>query len=191
MALFDWTATRESALIGDGVRLRAPRTADYADWAALRARSRGHLQPWEPTWPADDLTKSAYRRRLSLYARDRERGEAYSFFIFRQADGALCGYVRLFNIRRGVAEMGVLGYWIGQPYARAGHGLAAVRAMIRFSFHDLGLHRLEAACIPENSASKGLLTKAGFQQEGLARAYLKINGVWRDHLLFGLVNEAY
>ncbi|MDB5439159.1 MAG: N-acetyltransferase [Caulobacteraceae bacterium] len=187
MALFDWTAIPPGVLVGEGVRLRAPRYGDYGEWAMLRARSRTHLQPWEPTWSADELTRAAYRRRLSLYARDRERGEAFSFFVFRAVDGALCGYVRLFNVRHGVAEMGTLGYWVGAPYARQGLGLAAVRAVVSYAFDQLGLHRVEAACIPDNAASKGLLLRAGFEQEGLARQYLRINGVWRDHLLFGMV----
>ena len=67
--------------------------------------------------------------------------------------------------------------------------MAAVKAVTRFSFERLGLHRLEAACIPTNEASRAVLAKAGFAQEGLARAYLRINGIWEDHLLFGLVSS--
>ena len=67
---------------------------------------------------------------------------------------------------------------------------AAVRAVARFSFQRLGLHRVEAACIPTNEPSRGVLLKAGFTQEGLARAYLRINGIWQDHLLFGLISPA-
>ena len=84
--------------------------------------------------------------------------------------------------------MGSVGYWCGRPYAPHGHTLAAVRALSDFAFRTLGLHRLEAACIPENAASRTLLIKAGFDEEGFAKAYLKINGVWRDHVLFGLIS---
>jgi [ribosomal protein S5]-alanine N-acetyltransferase len=86
--------------------------------------------------------------------------------------------------------MGSIGYWVGQPFARQGHTLAAVKAVTRFSFERLGLHRVEAACIPTNEPSRGVLLKAGFTQEGLARAYLRINGIWHDHLLFGMVSPA-
>ena len=85
----------------------------------------------------------------------------------------------------GWLDTGDLGYWVGEPFARHGHTLAAVRVVVEFSFRRLGLHRLEAACVPPNVASQGVLTKAGFAQEGRAEAYLKIDGVWRDHLLFG------
>jgi ribosomal-protein-alanine N-acetyltransferase len=161
--------------------------SDHAEWSELRIKSREFLQPWEPTWPADDLSKSAFRRRLAAYARDIDLDQAYPFFIFRQKDDALLGGVTLSNVRRGVAQMGSVGYWIGLPYVRQGHMLAAVRAVAPFAFQRLGLHRLEAACIPENVASRELLLKAGFRLEGEARAYLKINGVWRDHLLFGML----
>ncbi len=160
---------------------------DYPAWSQLRLRSRDFLQPWEPTWPHDDLTKSAFRRRLAAYARDIDLDQAYPFFIFRGRDDALLGGVTLSNVRRGVAQMASIGYWIGQPYARRGHMLAAVRTAAPFAFQRLGLHRLEAACIPDNAPSRELLLKAGFRLEGEARAYLKINGVWRDHLLFGML----
>ncbi|MEP6968174.1 MAG: GNAT family protein, partial [Pseudomonadota bacterium] len=181
MALLDWIAPdHELRLEGEGVRLRPHRASDYVQWAALRSGSREFLQPWEPTWPADDLTRGAFRRRLSAHGHDIERGAAYPFLVFRQSDDAMIGGVTLSNIRRGVAQMGALGYWIGEPYARRGHTLAAVRAVTGFCFGRLGLHRVEAACIPTNEGSRRVLLKAGFKQEGLARAYLRINGIWRD-----------
>ncbi|MFN3513019.1 MAG: GNAT family N-acetyltransferase [Phenylobacterium sp.] len=189
MALLDWIAPENGLRIeGEGVRLRPPRATDYLEWRDLRARSRDFLQPWEPIWPADDLTRAAFRRRLAAYARDREAGTAYPFFVFRSRDEALTGGITLSNVRRGVAQMGAVGYWCGQPFARQGHTLAAVRALTVFAFRTLALHRLEAACLPENAASRTLLNRAGFKEEGLAQAYLKINGVWRDHVLFGLVS---
>jgi ribosomal-protein-alanine N-acetyltransferase len=188
MALLDWIAAdTELRLEGRAVRLRPHRAGDYVEWAHVREVSRDFLQPWEPTWPADDLTRSAYRRRLGAYAQDMERGTAYPFLVFRRGDNALMGGVTLSNIRRGVAQMGSVGYWIGQPFTRRGHTLDAVKAVTAFAFDRLRLHRVEAACIPTNAASQGVLTKAGFEYEGTARDYLKINSVWRDHLLFGLL----
>jgi ribosomal-protein-alanine N-acetyltransferase len=189
MALLDWIAPESGLRVdGEGISLRPPRASDYAEWRELRAVSRAFLQPWEPTWPADDLGRPAYRHRLIAYARDRDAGAAYPFFVFRHDDGALTGGITLSNVRRGVAQMGSVGYWCGKPFARHGHTLAAVRALSDFAFRSLGLHRLEAACIPENDASRRLLVRAGFDEEGFARAYLKINGVWRDHALFGLIS---
>ena len=190
MAVLDWmTPDPGLTLEGECVRLRSPRISDFPAWAALRQGSRAFLQPWEPTWPADDLTRSAYRRRLAIYQRDQDLGQGYAFFVFRQADMALVGGVTLRNILRGVAQTGAIGYWVGEPYAHQGYTLAAVKAIMRFAFGRLGLHRLEAACCPDNAPSRRLLLKAGFEQEGQARGYLKINGAWRDHLLFGLVHE--
>jgi ribosomal-protein-alanine N-acetyltransferase len=188
MALLDWMASDVGLRVeGEGVVLRPPKASDYTSWSELRRGSRDFLQPWEPTWPQDDLSRPAFRRRLMAYQRDMDLGHGYAFLVFRRHDGELVGGITLSNIRRGVAQMGQIGYWVGKPFTRQGHTLAAVHAVVGFSLGRLGLHRLEAACIPENEASRRLLLKAGFELEGRASAYLKINGDWRDHLLFGLV----
>jgi [ribosomal protein S5]-alanine N-acetyltransferase len=170
---------------GETVYLRAPQMADYGEWATLREASRAFLTPWEPTWPADDLTRGAFRRRLRRYAEDQRSDQSYAFFLFRKSDHALAGGLTLANIRRGVAQAGSLGYWIGEPFARRGLMTGAVRALVPFAFGSLRLHRLEAACIPSNVASIRLLENAAFVREGYAREYLCINGLWQDHLLFG------
>lgn len=190
MALLDWMSDTNGPLVaGDGVRLRAPRAADHSQWSMLRAESRDYLTPWEPTWPEDDLSRNAFRRRLTLYAREMELGTAWPFFIFDAADDALLGAITLSNIRRGVADTGAIGYWIASRHAGKGHATAACRAILGYAFGNLGLHRVEAACVPANLASRRVLEKAGFRKEGEARAYLKINGAWADHILFGVVED--
>jgi ribosomal-protein-alanine N-acetyltransferase len=191
MALLDWISPESARAIDEGkIRLRTPRLGDYEAWAALREESRAFLQPWEPTWPVDDLTRAAYRRRIAAYGKDIQAGVAFPFFVFRREDGALTGGVNLNNVRRGVAQTASVGYWCGAPYVRQGLTLAGVIALARFAFDRLQLHRLEAACVPENAPSAALLEQAGFEREGYARAYLKINGDWRDHILFGRVRGA-
>ena len=190
MALLDWINEATGPVVkGRGVVLRPPRPSDYEAWAALRQASHAYLQPWEPLWPEDDLTRPAFKRRLSIYGREMEAGHAWPFFVFADSDQALVGAITLSNVRRGVAETGTLGYWIGQKHAGKGYGAAAVQAMVAYAFDELNLHRVEAACVPENAASRRVLEKSGFQLEGQARAYLKINGAWADHLLFGVVND--
>lgn len=176
-------------LRGPGVTLRVPHIDDYAAWAKLRAESREFLMPWEPTWQKDELSKAAYRRRLRYYQREIREETGYAFLIFDGETDALCGGMTLSNIRRGVTQSGTLGYWIGKPYAQKGYMTAGVSTVIPFIFDTLRLHRLEAACIPTNTPSIKLLTKCGFTQEGMARAYLKINGAWQDHLLFALLES--
>ncbi len=155
----------------------------------MREQSRAFLTPWEPTWPADDLTRSAFRRRIKRYVEDQRNDLAYAFLIFRTGDNALVGGLTLANIRRGVAQAGAIGYWVGAPFARHGYMTAALRALVPFSFRTLRLHRLEAACIPGNAASIGLLEKTGFKREGYARGYLCINGLWQDHLLYARLQD--
>jgi ribosomal-protein-alanine N-acetyltransferase len=177
------------SLIGDGVVLRVPQMADYEAWAELRAASRAFLKPWEPTWPADDLTRAAFRRRLKRYTLELENDQAYPFFLFSEGDGALLGGLNLSNVRRGVAQACSLGYWMGAPHAGKGHMSAGVRAVLPFVFGALRLRRIEAACLPSNVPSIRLLEGVGFVREGYARRYLCIDGVWQDHLLFALLRD--
>ena len=160
---------------------------DYAAWADLRARSRAFLTPLEPTWQDDELSKASFRRRLRRHALEAERDEARHFLIFDTQGDTLTGGLTLGDIRRGVSQAATLGYWIGAPYAGRGRMTRAVRAATKWGFRHLGLHRIEAACVIANAASARLLQNNGFRHEGRARAYLKINGVWQDHELFGLV----
>jgi [ribosomal protein S5]-alanine N-acetyltransferase len=190
MALFRTVSFADSppAVEGTLVNLRCPQMSDFPEWAALREASRDFLVPWEPTWPSDDLTRTAFRRRLRRYAEDMRTDQAYPFFVFRRSDDALVGGLTLANVRRGVAQAGSIGYWTGAAFCRQGLMSSAVSALVRFAFSSLRLHRLEAACIPTNSASIGLLEKTGFSREGLAREYLCINGIWQDHLLYAMVS---
>ena len=173
-------------LIGDRVFLRAPERADYEAWAGLRANSRDFLVPWEPSWPPDALSRSSFRARVARYAEDWRTDQAYNFFIFAHGE-TLVGGIGLSNVRRGVSESASLGYWVGEPFARRGYMTATLPLVIDFAFERLGLHRLEAACLPSNIPSQSLLLKAGFRQEGCAREYLCIAGKWQDHLLFAIL----
>lgn len=180
---------REPVLQGDGVFLRYPQMSDFSAWAVLRGTSREFLAPWEPSWAPDELSRSAFRRRIRRYQREIRSDLAYPFFVFRKPDNVLMGGCTLSNVRRGVTQSAAIGYWIGEPYARHGHMYASLTAMLPFAFQVLALHRLEAACIPENGASRALLLKLGFREEGRARRYLQINGEWRDHVLFALLED--
>ena len=180
---------QQPVIQGDGIYLRYPRIADYAVWAKLRGDSRDFLTPWEPVWADDELTRGAFRRRIKRYQKETRLDSAYVFFVLRESDDALLGGVTLSNVRRGVTQCCTLGYWIGAQFARKGYMTSAVKALVPFIFRTLGLHRIEAACLTDNDASKSLLARTGFRQEGLARRYLLINGAWADHLLFALLKD--
>jgi [ribosomal protein S5]-alanine N-acetyltransferase len=175
-------------LSGARVYLRIPERADWEAWASLRGRSRNFLEPWEPSWPADALSRLSFRSRVTRYAEDWRSDQAYNFFIFTH-DDALVGGVSLTNVRRGVSETASLGYWMGEPFARQGLMSTALPLVLDFSFDRLRLHRVEAACLPSNIPSRALLVRTGFQQEGYARQYLCIAGKWQDHLLFAVLRE--
>jgi [ribosomal protein S5]-alanine N-acetyltransferase len=175
-------------LAGEGVFLRTPQMSDFTAWSSLRDESRAFLQPWEPTWPPDDVSRLAFRKRLKRYVRELESDQAYPFFVFR-TDGTLVGGVTVSQIRRGVSQTCSLGYWMGRRHAGAGYMTAAVKAIAPFAFDTLKLRRVEAACLPHNVASIRLLEKSGFRREGLAREYLCIDGRWQDHLLYALLRS--
>src|SRR5262249_4206606 len=153
-----------------------PTMGDYPAWAELRAMSRQHLTVWEPQWARDELTRSAYRRRLRQYHRELREDQGYAFFVLRHRDGQLLGGLSISNIRRGVAQAASVGYGMGAPLAGGGSGSDVLTAVVPFPFGPLGWPRLEAACLPHNGPSQRVLTKAGFKREGTARRYLKING---------------
>ncbi|MFN3625137.1 MAG: GNAT family N-acetyltransferase [Hyphomicrobium sp.] len=191
MAFLRSSSGQDSALTlrGHRVWMRAPLMADYVAWAELRAMSRDHLTPWEPQWQRDELSRSSYRRRVRHYQREAREDLGYAFLIFSEADDQLVGGLTLSNVRRGVTQAGILGYWIGKPFIGRGYMTEAVRAAVGFAFDTLHLHRLEAATMPSNVASIRVLEHNGFRREGFARQLLKINGVWEDHLLHGLLSS--
>jgi ribosomal-protein-alanine N-acetyltransferase len=174
---------------GERVVLRAPQIGDYASWAELRAMSRAHLRPWEPAWPADDLTRSAFRRRVRHYQREARSDQGYAFLIFLRDDLTLIGGVALTNVQRGVTQSASLGYWLGRPFTGQGLMTEAVRSVVAFAFETLRLHRIEAATQPTNLPSIGVLERNGFLREGYARQYLRIDGAWRDHLLYAVLDD--
>lgn len=191
MALFRLTSVNEGIprIHGPGLYLRPPTVDDFEGWVELRAASRSFLEPWEPLWPADDLTRAAYRRRVRRYSDEIRSDCAYPLFLFTTPGDVLVGGLTLGLVRRGVAQAATVGYWMGERHAGRGLMTAAVKSVARFAFGELGLRRLEAACIPTNGPSIRLLEKAGFTREGLARRYLCIAGEWQDHLLYARLRD--
>jgi ribosomal-protein-alanine N-acetyltransferase len=164
--------------------LRPPQHADFRQWAALRQASVDFLTPWEPTWSTDHLTRKAFTNRVYWAQRSVASGSAVPLFLIRRSDEALMGAITMDNIRRGPAQAATLGYWIGAPHAREGYMKEAIEALVHYGFTQMDLSRIEAACLPENTASRGVLEKSGFKYEGVAQSYLQIHGRWRNHVLF-------
>lgn len=164
--------------------LRPPQPGDHAGWAKLREDSRDFLVPWEPTWAHDHLSRKNFQNRVYWANRSITQGTALPLFLIRRDDNVLLGALTVDNIRRGPAQAGTTGYWVGAPFARAGYMREALAAVVHYAFTELDLSRLEAGCLPENAASRGLLEKVGYKYEGVAQSYLQINGRWRNHVLY-------
>lgn len=176
-------------LVSDPVLLRPPEIRDFEPWARLRAESRAHLTRWEDNWTEKDVTLAAFRRRLRAWDRNRRDANGLSLFVFKDDAAIMVGGVTLTNIRYGASRSAILGYWIGEAHAGCGYGARAVGETVRHAFQAIGLNRVEAACQPQNTASARLLSKLGFQREGRARGYLRINGVWRDHDIYARLSD--
>ncbi len=172
------------AIETERMTLRLPLHEDYRHWAGLREASAAFLQPWEPAWSSDHLTRKSFSARVYWAQRASSEESALPLFLIRREDQRLLGAVTLDNIRRGPAQAGTIGYWIGQSYARNGYMREAVVALIHYAFTRLDLSRIESACLPENTPSRGLLEKCGYKYEGVAQSYLQINGRWRNHVLY-------
>ena len=164
--------------------LRPPERRDHGDWARLRRESREFLRRWEPTWARDHLSASAFRNRVAWARRVIEDGKGAPLFIFEREGEALVGALTLDNVRRGPAQSGTVGYWVGAGFAGRGYMTEALSAVREHAFGALDLSRLEAACLPENRASRALLERCGFKYEGVAQSYLQIDGRWRTHVLY-------
>ncbi len=164
--------------------LRPPQHSDFREWTALRQESADFLTPWEPAWSVDHLSRKSFTNRVYWAQRSVAQGTALPLFLIRRDDDAFLGAITLDNIRRGPAQAGTLGYWIGAPFARQGFMREAINGVVHHAFHTLDLSRIEAACLPENTASRGVLESCGFKYEGVAQSYLQINGRWRNHVLY-------
>ena len=164
--------------------LRLPTHGDWTQWAALRDESAAFLTPWEPVWAGDHLTRKAFTNRVYWAARAEAQGTALPLLLVRRDDQALLGAITLDNIRRGPSQSGTLGYWIGERFSRRGYMREAIQSVEHHAYSALDLSRIEAACLPENAASRGVLEKCGFKYEGVAHSYLQISGRWRNHVLY-------
>lgn len=164
--------------------LRLPEHGDWRQWSEVREASAEFLIKWEPVWSNDHLTRRAFTNRVYWAQRAEAQGQALPMLLIRREDQQLLGALTLDNIRRGPSQTGTFGYWIGQPFARQGYMREALLALTHHAFTRMDLSRLEAACLPENVASRGVLEKCGFKYEGVAQSYLQINGRWRNHVLY-------
>lgn len=169
--------------------LRLPQHSDFGAWSSLRHISIDYLKPWEPAWAEDHLTRKSFTNRVTWSARAEVDGTALPLFLIRRRDQMLLGAITLDHIRRGPAQSATVGYWTGQPFARNGYMKEALEGLCHHAFARMDLSRIEAACLPENAASRGVLEKSGFKYEGVAQAYLQIDGRWRNHVLYSLLRH--
>jgi ribosomal-protein-alanine N-acetyltransferase len=176
------------ATIAPDVELRLPAKEDAEAFLDLVVRNRDYFRPYEPRRPSSYFTLGGQREQISAAQRQAETGERFEFGIFERG-GRLVGRISLGGISRGALQNAYLGYGIDVNHSGRGYATQAVRLTVRVAFDDLGLHRVQAAVVPENTASARVLEKVGFREEGLARRYLFLDGQWKDHRMFALTAD--
>ena len=172
--------------------IRPTDRSDLEELLALRLINREHTGPWEPVRDRSFWTRAGQALELDLDAQAWAAGSAYAFAVLDTSAGdRLIGRIALANVVRGAWQNATLGYWIDVDSSGRGHGTRAARLILAFAFEDAGLHRVQPAIIPRNTASQRLAEKAGFRREGRAARYLNINGVWEDHDIWAMTAEEW
>jgi ribosomal-protein-alanine N-acetyltransferase len=176
-------------LFSKRLELRLPKKADYIPWVTTRRAGVDFLQKWEPIRGRDYEARSSFYGRMHWARRAARNKASFAFMIIRRQDARLMGALTLDNVRFGPARAGTVGYWIGPEFARQGYMSEALELVVDFAFGALDISRIEAACLPENEASRGVLEKVGFKYEGVAQSYLQIAGRWRTHVLYARLRD--
>ena len=172
------------------VRLRPIRLRDAAQWSRLRLSDRAHLEPWEPVAEMNWEVRHAISSWPSICSG--LRGEARKGRMLPYAielDGEFCGQLTIGNITHGALRSAWIGYWVAKAVNGGGVATAALALGLDHGLGPVMLHRIEATVRPENAASRAVLAKVGFREEGLLKRYLEVDGAWRDHLLVALTAE--
>jgi len=175
---------------GGTVQLRPVRMRDAAQWSKTRLADRAHLEPWEPTTDVDWLrrqTMSSWPSVCSGLRAEARKGRMLPFAI--ELDGEFCGQLTVGNVTHGALRSAWIGYWVASAAAGRGVATGALALGLDHCFGPVRLHRVEATVRPENAASRRVLAKVGFREEGLLQRYLDVDGGWRDHLLVAITVE--
>jgi len=182
-----------STLFGRRVLLRPLKAGDFAAWQEVRRRNVEWLTKWEPQrlpgQPDVVEDKQAFGVRCSARERERQLGTGYGFGVF--VDGSFAGEMNLSSVQRGPFQSCYVGYWMDEARAGQGYTPEALVVAARFAFEDLHLHRIQAAIVPRNTASRRVVEKLDLRNEGTALRYLEINGVWEDHMRFAITAEEW
>jgi ribosomal-protein-alanine N-acetyltransferase len=172
------------------VRLRPLRMRDASAWSKTRIADRQFLEPWEPTAELDWVARhaiSSWPAACSALRAEARRGRLLPYVI--ELDGQFAGQLTIGNVTHGALRSAWIGYWVHSEVTRGGVATGALALGLDHCFGAVMLHRVEATVRPENAASRAVLAKAGFREEGLLRRYLNVDGAWRDHLLVAVTAE--
>lgn len=182
-----YLSVAKQPLVGENIYLRMAEKRDFKAWAKIREANFKFLQPFEPTWGVNALSKQQFYARVRNDKHDASVDDKYAYLIFAKADNRLIGGINMNNVVRGVFQCCALGYWMAQQDNNQGLMSEAVQIITNECFGKWQFNRVQAATLVDNFASIRVLEKNGFTREGQAEKYLKINGSWQDHVLFAKI----
>jgi [ribosomal protein S5]-alanine N-acetyltransferase len=194
-----WHMTRSSGYLRAGLRIRVLAEGDAGGLADAYLRNRAHLAPWEPKRRDRFFTPEQQLEIIRAKLAQHAAGSEVPWILVKERDdGAgragtgsgrerVVGAVTLTGIVRGPFLSANLGYWVDSELTGQGIDTAAVLFAAAYARSELGLHRIQAATLPSNTASRRILQRTGFQEIGVAPEYLQIAGQWQDHLLHQLI----
>ena len=153
-------------------------------------RNKSFLEAYEPKREATFYTYENQYATLQNEIELQNSNVAYRFYLFpKQEPEKMIGNIGITNIIWGCFLSCYMGYKLDEAYKNRGLMTEAVLAVTKYAFNELGLHRIEGNVMPHNKASMAVLKKCGFTEEGYSPQYLRINGIWQDHIHMVLINQ--
>ncbi len=176
-------------LVTDRMYLNLAHPKMAKEVADFNRRNKEDLKELEPMRPSMYYTKQGMKLYLKADYRDAMKGVEFRYYLTLKGEKKVIGTVAIGSIMFGSVKSCVISYKMDKDYRRQGLRSEAVQGVIEFAFDILGLHRIEAQVMPANHNSLAIMKKFGFENEGLSKKCLEINGKWEDHYRFALIND--
>ncbi len=173
---------KELAIQGNKISIRVLNSDDARDLLEYYTRNKDFLSKFEPHRDEEFYTVEVQKQSLIENYKEFIKGEGAHFGIYKEEK--MIGRIRIYNIVHGVFKSAFIGYSMDEQYQGNGYMKEAVSLVVTYAYEELGLHRIEATTLVDNEKSQRVLKACGFNELGICKEYLHINGKWRDHVIF-------
>ncbi|GGI39389.1 GNAT family N-acetyltransferase [Mammaliicoccus stepanovicii] len=174
------------------IEIRQVKFEDAEEILDMDIRNRTRFEMYSGANKKDsDYQLYNYRKNIEKYLEEMKNDDGYHYVIIEGKSHKIIGTINLFAVVRHNMQSCMMGYALDEAYGGKGYATQAAQKLINIAFEELGFHRVEAGVQPVNKASIRVLEKAGMTREGLNRSNVRVNGVWKDHYLYAIVNDRY